>query len=254
MIGTGVDMTVGLVAGIGAAGVKTLAKGASAVKTNVVAAAKWNGNKVKKVYEGAKKGFEVAAKDFSEGRVFAGEAMDSVMTWGGKQGDDMLMMMSKAKGALEKGVKAGTKAIKTGGRGVIKDWMNEAEAMQAAIDDAGGLFGALRKHHVFPQQENLARFWAKHKINMHEFIVEIDRTHHQILHGNWGYMDDMNKVWTKWVDEAMEAGSEFSKLSPEAQREAIMTQMQAMLKKYNLPVDDFKKYTGWTKFFAKYAD
>jgi hypothetical protein len=56
------------------------------------------------------------------------------------------------------------------------------------------------------------------------------------------------------VDEAMEAGSEFSKLSPEAQREAIMTQMQAMLKKYNLPVDDFKKYTGWTKFFAKYAD
>ncbi len=59
----------------------------------------------------------------------------------------------------------------------------------------------LEKHHIFPQQEELARWFASKGIDIHDFTVSIPRSFHRWLHSGGPSGGQWNAAWRQFKED-----------------------------------------------------
>ncbi|WNG52189.1 TIGR02269 family lipoprotein [Archangium minus] len=64
------------------------------------------------------------------------------------------------------------------------------------------------KHHIFPQQEELARWFTSKKIDIHAFTVRVPRSFHSWLHGGGPKGGQWNEAWRQFRRENPGANKE----------------------------------------------
>ncbi|GEN05334.1 Myxococcus xanthus paralogous lipoprotein family TIGR02269 [Myxococcus fulvus] len=56
------------------------------------------------------------------------------------------------------------------------------------------------KHHLFPQEELLARWFARHGINIHEFTMVVPEHLHLRVHNPGGRGGPWNAAWREYMN------------------------------------------------------
>ncbi len=64
------------------------------------------------------------------------------------------------------------------------------------------------KHHIFPQQELLARWFERKKIDIHAFTIRVPRSFHQWLHSGGPEGGQWNEAWRQFKKEKPGATAE----------------------------------------------
>ena len=67
-----------------------------------------------------------------------------------------------------------------------------------AFPNMGG--SRLVKHHLFPQEETLARWFVRHGINIHEFTMVVPEHLHLRLHNPGGRGGPWNAAWREYMN------------------------------------------------------
>ena len=57
------------------------------------------------------------------------------------------------------------------------------------------------KHHIFPQQQVLARWFKSKKIDIHAFTIRVPRSFHQWLHSGGPDGGQWNEAWRQFMNE-----------------------------------------------------
>jgi uncharacterized lipoprotein (TIGR02269 family) len=64
------------------------------------------------------------------------------------------------------------------------------------------------KHHIFPQQENLARWFIRRGIDIHAFTIRLPRSFHQWLHSGGPQGGQWNEAWRQFAREKGETANQ----------------------------------------------
>jgi uncharacterized lipoprotein (TIGR02269 family) len=66
----------------------------------------------------------------------------------------------------------------------------------------------LEKHHIFPQQEELAKWFASKKIDIHAFTLRLPESFHKWLHSGGPKGGQWNEAWRQFRNNNQEASTE----------------------------------------------
>ncbi len=64
------------------------------------------------------------------------------------------------------------------------------------------------KHHIFPQEESLARWFTEKKIDIHSFTIRVPKSFHQWLHSGGPNGGQWNEAWRQFRDDKRDASTE----------------------------------------------
>ena len=95
--------------------------------------------------------------------------------------------------------------------------------------------GRFEKHHIFPQADDLARWFARQGVNIHEYTLPIPRDVHQRIHRG-----DRGGAWNK-------AWREFRQANEEALPEEIFRHAGELIYRFELlggPVQPYYSRPG----------
>lgn len=62
------------------------------------------------------------------------------------------------------------------------------------------------KHHIFPQQARLARWFKTRNIKIHDFTIRLPRSFHSWLHSGGPEGGQWNEAWRQFIDQNRGAG------------------------------------------------
>ncbi|NTX53422.1 TIGR02269 family lipoprotein [Myxococcus sp. CA039A] len=68
--------------------------------------------------------------------------------------------------------------------------------------------GRWEKHHIFPQAEDLARWFERQGVKIHDYTMPIPRDLHRRIHGNDSRGGPWNKAWRQYRDLNQSASPE----------------------------------------------
>jgi uncharacterized lipoprotein (TIGR02269 family) len=60
---------------------------------------------------------------------------------------------------------------------------------------------SVERHHIFPQAPDLAAWFSRHRINIHDYTLLIPREVHRRLHGGGPRGGRWNEEWRRWTEE-----------------------------------------------------
>ena len=63
------------------------------------------------------------------------------------------------------------------------------------------------KHHIFPQQEKLAKWFRGKGIDIHAFTIRLPRSFHQWLHSGGPEGGQWNEAWRQFVSQNQETAT-----------------------------------------------